>query len=159
VADYRGRVDAAPTRESELTALSRDYDTLQKLYASLLAKKEDAQISANLERGEIGDRFKVIEPPRLPERPWSPSRVRLTLVGALAALILSLSLAAFLEFRDSSLRTDRDVLDGLDLQVLAVIPVLPLSGEVRARAGWVMWLAVSATAVACGVAIALNWPA
>ena len=30
--------------------LMRDYDTLQKIYADLLAKKENSQISANLER-------------------------------------------------------------------------------------------------------------
>jgi len=50
VVDYQHRVEAVPGHESEQTDLMRDYDTLQKSYSSLLAKKEDSKISANLER-------------------------------------------------------------------------------------------------------------
>ena len=37
---YQARIEAVPSRESEWTALTRDYQTLQQSYASLLAKKE-----------------------------------------------------------------------------------------------------------------------
>src|SRR5207248_5931961 len=50
VAEYQKRVEAVPGHESEQTDLMRDYETLQKTYSSLLAKKEDSKISANLER-------------------------------------------------------------------------------------------------------------
>jgi len=46
---YQHRVDASPTRESELIELTRDYDTLQKIYTSLLTKSEDAKVAANVE--------------------------------------------------------------------------------------------------------------
>ena len=61
----------APTRESELVELTRDYATLQGLYSSLLAKKEESKIAANLERRQIGEQFKLLDPARLPERPIS----------------------------------------------------------------------------------------
>jgi uncharacterized protein involved in exopolysaccharide biosynthesis len=54
IATYRARVEAAPRRESELVALNRDYETLQERYRSLLSKREDAKIAANLERRQIG---------------------------------------------------------------------------------------------------------
>jgi uncharacterized protein involved in exopolysaccharide biosynthesis len=62
VADYQRRVDSVPGHESELTSLMRDYETLQKVYGNLLAKKEDSKISANLERQQVGEQFKIPRP-------------------------------------------------------------------------------------------------
>ena len=72
VSDYQRRVDSVPGHESELTSLMRDYETLQKVYSNLLAKKEDSKISANLERQQVGEQFKILDPARLPERPLQP---------------------------------------------------------------------------------------
>ena len=85
-AGYQARANAAPTRESELTELMRDYTPLQTLYSSLLAKKEDARISANLEQRQVGEQFRLLDPARLPERPFSPNRQQISLLGILAGL-------------------------------------------------------------------------
>ena len=45
VGAYQQRLDAAPTRETELIELTRDYDTMQRLYASLLGKSEESKLS------------------------------------------------------------------------------------------------------------------
>jgi uncharacterized protein involved in exopolysaccharide biosynthesis len=44
---YQSRVDAAPTRETELVELTRDYMGLQNMYASLQQKKEDSKLAAS----------------------------------------------------------------------------------------------------------------
>jgi uncharacterized protein involved in exopolysaccharide biosynthesis len=44
---YRGRLEAVPTRESEMTEMNRDYETLQEMYRSLLSKKEESRIAAS----------------------------------------------------------------------------------------------------------------
>jgi polysaccharide chain length determinant protein (PEP-CTERM system associated) len=124
IAAYQTRVDAVPTRESELIALTRDYDTLQKIYTGLLGKKEESKVAANLERRQIGEQFKVLDAARLPERPFSPDRLRLSLLGLLAGLVFGVALAAVVEYRDSSLRNDDDVMTALQLPVLAMIPVV-----------------------------------
>jgi polysaccharide chain length determinant protein (PEP-CTERM system associated) len=124
IEEYKERIDAAPRRESELTALTRDYETVQKLYTGLLQKKEDANIAANLEKREIGERFKVIDPPRQPRSPVSPNRPRLLILGMIGGLVIGAGMAAFFEYRDSSVRTDDDVAASLALPVLATIPVL-----------------------------------
>ena len=59
---YQSKVDVVPTRESELVELTRDYSTLQAAYASLLAKREDSKIAANLERRQIGEQFRILDP-------------------------------------------------------------------------------------------------
>lgn len=133
VAEHRERIEAAPTRESELTSLTRDYDTLQKVYASLLTKQEDAKMAANLEHREVGDRFRVIEPAVLPRTPLSRNRPLLLLFGMLAGLGIGAAIAAFVEYCDPSLRTEDDITTTLGVPVLATIPVLK-SPRGRSRA-------------------------
>ncbi len=124
IASYQARVEATPTRESELIALTRDYETLQNIYTSLLSKREDSAVAANLERRQIGEQFKVLDPARVPQTPFSPNRLQLNLMGLLAGLGFGLGLAGLLEFRDATLKTEDDVRRCLALPVLAAIPVL-----------------------------------
>jgi protein tyrosine kinase modulator len=123
IAAYQSRVDATPTRESELVSLTRDYDTLQKVYTTLLAKKEDSKVAANLERRQIGEQFKILDPARLPEKPASPNRAQIHLLGALGGLVVGLALIALREYQDATIKSDNDVVATLSLTVLAMVPV------------------------------------
>ena len=133
IASIQARVEEAPARESELTALTRDYETLQNIYTGLLAKKEDAAIAANLERRQIGEQFKVLEPARVAQQPFSPNRMQINAIGGFGGLMLGLLFAALLEYRDSTLKSEEDVRMALSLPVLAAIPLLaadaPVSGS------------------------------
>jgi len=131
IATYQHRIAAVPTHESELTELMRDYETLQKSYESLLSKKEDSKIAANLERRQIGEQFKILDPAVEPERPISPKRMQLDIMGAAFGLALGLGIAALLEYLDTSLKTEEDVVEALMLPVLALIPMM--TNEVDAR--------------------------
>jgi polysaccharide chain length determinant protein (PEP-CTERM system associated) len=131
IQDYQSRVDAAPARESDLLELTRDYDTLQKAYVSLLEKREESMISANLERRRIGEQFKIVEPARQPDRPFKPNRPLLVLLGALGGLALGVALAGLLEFLDTTLRSDADVVHALALPALAIVPVIKPAGAKR----------------------------
>jgi polysaccharide chain length determinant protein (PEP-CTERM system associated) len=152
---YQARIEAAPLREAELTALTRDYETLQQNYRSLLAKKEESQISANLESRQIGEQFKILDPARVPERPVSPNRPQLYLLGALAALAIGIGLAAAAEYFDRTLRTEADVRAALNLMVLATIPSIRDAASASRRLRRNLALGAGATAViAIGVTVA-----
>lgn len=157
IGSYQARIDVTPARESELIALTRDYDTLQNMYTSLLSKKEDSKVAANLERRQIGEQFKVLEPARLPEKPFSPDRVRINTLGFLCGLICGLAFAAMLEYRDSSLRSDEDVVVSLALSVIAMIPQVTTLAERRARRRRRMALSLSLATTICVAAVALIW--
>ena len=133
VAEYQRRAESAPARESDLVELMRDYDTLQKIYSSLLGKKEESKISANLERRQIGEQFKILDPARLPEKPYSPNRARIDFFGALMGLAIGLGLGTLMEYRDSSFRSEQDIVSCLALPVLAVVPRVTTAAEVRIR--------------------------
>jgi len=133
---YQGRADAAPTRESELVELSRDYDTLQKMYTGLLSKSEESKMAANLESRQIGEQFRTLDPPRVPERPFEPNRPRLNLLGALVGLAVGLALTAMLEFRDTTLKTDDDIAAALVMPVLCIVPLMTTDAERRRERKW-----------------------
>jgi polysaccharide chain length determinant protein (PEP-CTERM system associated) len=124
LAQYQQRIEATPARQSELTELMRDYSTLQNSYASLLAKHQESQISANLERRQIGEQFRVLDPARVPEKPASPNRLRIYMMGFLVALAVGLACAGAAEYLDRGLRSEEDVRLALALPVLATIPLL-----------------------------------
>jgi polysaccharide chain length determinant protein (PEP-CTERM system associated) len=148
VALYQGRIAAAPLREAELAALTRDYETLQQSYRSLLQKKAESQMSANLEKRQIGEQFKILDPARMPERPASPDRPRLYLVTIVAALAVGFGAAALMEFLDRSLRSEADIRAALNLMVLATIPQMrATAAEARRRLRRNVAIAVAATAV------------
>ena len=81
ISDYQRRVEAVPGLESEWIALTRDYDTLQGRYRELLSKSEQSKVSANLERRQIGEQFRLLDPPGCPRVPTSPNRLRINLMG------------------------------------------------------------------------------
>jgi polysaccharide chain length determinant protein (PEP-CTERM system associated) len=155
MSDYQRRVDAVPGHESELTGLMRDYETLQAVYSDLLAKKENSQISANLERQQVGEQFKVIDPARLPEEPFSPNRVRIALIAAALGLFLAVGTLGVIEYRDTTLRTEDEIVRTLVLPVIAAIPLLTAVADVRRqrRNRLLLGAATAATVLALSAAV------
>jgi len=132
---YQERVESVPTRESELIAITRDYDTLQSIYRSLLAKKEDSKIAENLEQRQVIEQFKILDPPHMPERPFSPNRRLIDLGGALSGLLLGIAIAALIEYFDKRVRVEADLRAVIDVPMLAMIPAIMTVRE-RRRSRW-----------------------
>jgi polysaccharide chain length determinant protein (PEP-CTERM system associated) len=147
IGNYSARLEAAPQLEAEMTELMRDYETIQDQYTTLLKKSEDSKIAVNLERRQIGEQFKVIDGARLPERPFSPNRLRLNMMGLMGGLVLGLLLVALLEYRDTSFKTDDDIVTTLALPALAVIPKMVNSVEAKHQKRRRLVLGVSAASV------------
>ncbi len=155
MSDYQRRVDAVPGHESELTGLMRDYDTLQKVYADLLSKKENSQISANLEREQVGEQFKVIDPARLPEQPFSPNRLRISVIAAALGLFLAVAVLGVIEYRDMTLRTEDEIVRTLVLPVIAAIPLMSAIADARRRHRNRMLLGAATAMTVVGLTVAV----
>lgn len=155
ITSYRARIEAAPTREAELTELMRDYQTLQDTYKNLLVKSQEASVAQNLERRQIGQQFRIIDPAVLPQQPISPNRLRINMMGTLGGLAFGFALVALLEYRDTTFKSDADIVTSLALPVFAVIPAMVTAAEKqqRSRTRRIAWatsavLVISAAAVA-----------
>ncbi len=133
IVGYQGRLEAVPGIESEWVALTRDYDTLQESYRALLAKSENSKMAASLEQRQIGEQFRILDPPRVPEKPHSPNRARINLSGSLAGLGVGLLLVGLAYVRDSTMRSEADLLGVTDLPVLALLPFVATAADLERR--------------------------
>jgi uncharacterized protein involved in exopolysaccharide biosynthesis len=102
--------------------LTRDYQNNKESYHSLLKKNQESQQAENLERRQKGEQFKVIDPARIPEKPFSPNIPRNLLFGVLLGMGLGFGMAFFKEQMDRSFRDAEDLETTLGFKVLANIP-------------------------------------
>ncbi|HXU17501.1 MAG TPA: Wzz/FepE/Etk N-terminal domain-containing protein [Terriglobales bacterium] len=119
---YQGRVSLSPAIDQQYKELTRGYDSAQKTYNDLLAKKAQAEIQFAMEKEQQGEQMHVQGPANLPELPSFPNRLLFAAGGLGGGLVLGLALAMWLEFRDKSVRTEADVIALLGLPVLTQVP-------------------------------------
>ena len=134
IAAFQVRVEAAPRREQEIFALTRDYQKLGDNYAQLLAKKLDAEMAARLEHELGGRQFRILDPASLPERPSFPNRSLFALAGAIAGLLLGAGLGVVVDRLDPTLTYAHEAAAVLGLPLLAVIPFVPPKDQCRLAA-------------------------
>jgi polysaccharide chain length determinant protein (PEP-CTERM system associated) len=129
---YQDRIQSSPMVQEEFKQVTRDYQTAQQFYDDLLSKKNHSEMASSLERRQQGEQFRVMDAPNLPDEPSFPKRWVFALGGVFVGMVLGTSLAAFLEYRDTALRTERDVLAFTNLPTLALISRID-SGSAKAR--------------------------
>jgi uncharacterized protein involved in exopolysaccharide biosynthesis len=121
---YQKRVEDTPRREQELVLLTRDYDLMKASYQSLLEKKMQAQMAENLERKQQGEQFKVLDPARVPEKPFRPDAFKILLMCSFIGLTAGLGLAWLKETADQSFHSETELEADLGFPILVVIPNL-----------------------------------
>jgi capsular polysaccharide biosynthesis protein len=104
--------------------LTRDHQTAQDFYDSLLSKMNQSQMATDLERRQEGEQFRLMDDANLPDAPTFPKRGMFAVGGFVLGLGLGLLLIAFLEYKDKSLRTERDVWTFTKLPTLATIALV-----------------------------------
>ena len=77
-----------PATRAESRTIAIEREVLEDSYRSLLLKLQDARIAANLQARQYGDQMKILDMPRIPERPVGLTRTQLTLVGMLSGLVV-----------------------------------------------------------------------
>lgn len=131
IESYRRRVEKAPRVEQEYQLLSRDYDTTTELYRSLLSRQKEAELAENMEEGQKGEQFRVIEPAVASGRPAAPNRPRLWMVSMVLALGLAGGAAVLFEFMDSSFHSVDDLRGFTDIRLLGSIPRIDTAADRR----------------------------
>jgi uncharacterized protein involved in exopolysaccharide biosynthesis len=149
IEDLQRRIEQIPGVESEWVSLTRDYATQQSAYQQLLSKSQDAKLAANLEQRQIGEQFRILDPPRTPNRPVGVARLETNGIGTGIGLAIGLILAGLMELRDRTFRKAGDITEVLQLPVIALVPRV-ISPEERRRAR-VRGVLVSAAAMVVGL--------
>nr|CCF78689.1 Lipopolysaccharide biosynthesis [Rubrivivax gelatinosus S1] len=86
LAQARAGLKVAPQIEAEAAQLNRDYDVYKKNYEDLVARRQSAIMSGELEVASGVADFRLIDPPRVAPEPVAPNRL-LLLLGALGVAL------------------------------------------------------------------------
>ncbi len=121
---YQDRIQSTPLVEAKMKDLTRDHQTAQDFYDSLLSKMNNSQMATDLERRQEGENFKIMDDANLPDAPTFPKRGVFAAGGFVLGLGFGVLLIAFLEYKDKSLRTERDVWAFTKLPTLATIALI-----------------------------------
>jgi polysaccharide chain length determinant protein (PEP-CTERM system associated) len=109
-----------PIREQELASINRDYEISKANYQSLLDKKLSAEMATDMERRQKAERFTIIDPARVPEKPVKPNRPLLYALCSFGGLLLGIAAAMGRELRTNALLGEWELPKGVP--VLGRIP-------------------------------------
>ncbi len=121
IGNYQSRVESSPAVEEQYKQLTRDYQTAQGFYDDLLGKMNQANMATDLEKRQQGEQFRIMDEANLPDAPFSPKRGLFLGSGAAFGLALGLAIAGLIEFRDTTLRSERDVWHFTKLPTLGMV--------------------------------------
>jgi uncharacterized protein involved in exopolysaccharide biosynthesis len=121
---YQTRVEHLPVREQEMAQITRDYEITKENYKSLLDKKIAAGMALDMERRQKSERFTVIDPARVPEKPVKPKRGLLYGIGMAVSLILATIVGFGAEVRQNVILGEWELPS--DIPVLARLPYIAL---------------------------------
>ena len=89
----RAALKTAPQIEAEAAQLNRDYRIIKKNYEDLVARRQSAVMSGELDVASGIVDFRLIDPPRVSPKPVSPNRLALLPISLAAALAIGIVVA------------------------------------------------------------------
>lgn len=101
--EYESRLLQTPTVEKDYRSLVRDYESTMVKYRETRAKLMEAQLSRSLELERKGERFTLIEPPTLAEKPLSPNRKAIFFVGIFLSMLAGAGVVYLKEKTDDAI--------------------------------------------------------
>ncbi len=133
IADLESRLAETPAVAEQLDALQREYDHLYLSYQDFSGRLQQAGVQADLERRQLGERFRILESAERSREPSSPNRILLLILGTVFGLALGAGVGLTAEVSDSSLHTSNALQAALGIPVLVSVPKIMLESDRMAR--------------------------
>ncbi|MEK7323577.1 MAG: XrtA system polysaccharide chain length determinant [Pseudomonadota bacterium] len=133
VDEFKKLVDIIPEVEAQLKQLNRDYDVTKSNYETLLARRESATISEQLDQSAEAVKFRVVDPPYVPGVASGPNRPLLIsgiLLGGIAAGIV---FAFFLAQLNPTFNSRRTLMEVTGLPVLGGVSMIWTAAQIRRK--------------------------
>ncbi|MCK4706583.1 MAG: lipopolysaccharide biosynthesis protein [Gammaproteobacteria bacterium] len=121
-AEFEDYLRKAPQVEREYLGLKRDYENAVMRYQETKAKQMKADVGKQLESESKGERFTLIDPPALPEKPVSPNRPAILFLGLILSLGGGIGFAMIADAIGGAVHGAKGVQAVLGLLPLSVIP-------------------------------------
>lgn len=124
LAEIAGRLEKTPMLEQQYFDLTRDRDNSVLKYHEIRSKLLEAQVAEGLEADLKAERFSLIDPPALPERPEKPNRPAILLLTMVFAMMGGIGYGAVLESFDHGIYTAQQIREITEVSPLAVVPYI-----------------------------------
>lgn len=118
-----------PLVEQGLSSLLRDHQSAKRKYEEIQAKQLSAQIAENLEGENKSERFTLIDPPILADKPIKPNRLKILMLGIFLAFAAAVGVVFLLEMLNQRIRGKGALAAILGENPLAEIPYITTSNE------------------------------
>lgn len=145
---YEAEILEAPQVERGLVTLMRDHDNARKKYEEIRAKEMGAKITESLEQENKAERFVLLEPPLMPEKPIKPNRKKIAALGLVLAPAGGGALVMLMEMFNQRIRGVGALENLLGRRVLVALPYIDTKADVARRKRWRNWLILAALALA-----------
>jgi len=122
IAQYQSRLNMAPVMEQQFADITRDYDQSKTDYEALLKKKNESEMSTDLEKTQQGEHFRMLDPPNLPGKPYQPNRLKLCAMGLIMGLVVGAGFAIVPEKLTGKIYSEREIKKLVPFEVISEIP-------------------------------------
>jgi len=152
--DYRRRIELSPKVESDYKVLLMERSNTQAKYDDLQKKYMESKVSQGLEKEQKGERFTLIDPARLPEKPYKPNRRAIMFIGLVLGIGAGIGGASIKEFLDTSVHKASTLAAETSFPVLASIPIIMMEENSRkVKTRWILLGIGLFLAIICGLII------
>ena len=121
---YIGRTEASPRVEETYKALTVERNNAQARYDDLMKRVTEAKVAQGLEKEQMGEKFTLIDPARLPEKPVKPNVPAVLLIGLFLGIAGGVGNVSLKEYGDQSVRSPGQLALATSYPVLGTIPHL-----------------------------------
>ena len=118
IVNYKTKNPDILTHSLELLRLQRGSEVYQNVYNVLLEKAEEERMHSTSNSAGI----KIVDIARMPQEPIPKNQSRYYIIAVVLGLLLGIGLALFLEFNDTSIKSNEDVERYLGISILGAIP-------------------------------------
>lgn len=115
----RGEAQELNRAAIQYGALQRDATSNQTMFAGLLERARETDISGELRTSNI----RIVDSAETPRRPSSPNTMRNLSIGLLGGLLFGVGLAFFFEYLDNRIKQPEEIKTQLGLPFLGMVPL------------------------------------
>lgn len=120
--------------------IARDVAVNEQIYNTLLQRLETAKITQRLQLSKEGTRYTVLDPPRIPLKPFKPNKVLIAFIGLFLGTMSGIGLVIITEFLDKSFIDVEEAKNFLGVPLLGAISKINTTESLRRERGRQRWL-------------------
>lgn len=141
---------SAPESKKELSVLVQERDSARRIFEEMQMRVSQSEVSKQMEIGDKATTFRIVDPAVFPTKPAYPDKIQLILFALVAGLGAGVGSVLLLENLDSTIK-DAEQIQGMGLQLLGVISVIPCAAEDRCHRKGVVWACATGSVYLCGI--------